>query len=77
MAELKGVFDFGGPGSVSQQGGWKLANTVKAERPVITLTLPCVAFIPQNRQDKEKTGPSKTFPFFLLVVLLLSAPRSP
>lgn len=75
MAELKRVFHFGIQAAWGNRA-WKLANIRSAVGPVITLTLPCVAFMPQNRQDKEKRGSSKTFTFFLLVVLLLSAPGS-
>lgn len=70
MAELKDIFHFGLQAACRNRG-WKLANILSAVRPVINFTLPCFAFMPQNRQDKEKTGPSKKFAFFLL---LLSAP---
>lgn len=75
MAELKHEIHFGIQAAWGNQA-WKLANIRSAVGTVITLALPCIAFMPQNRQDKEKRGSSKTFTFFLLIVLLLSAPGS-
>lgn len=63
MAELKHVFHFGIQAAWRNRA-WKLANIRSAVGPVITLALPCIAFMPQNRQDKEKRGSSKTFNSF-------------